>query len=120
MGFIYKVASPMEKVFSSASDVPALGEKVLSGLKGETVSFQIAYFWDDDRKNCGFCQVDSPLKEQIRIREVRLVPCEYPCHRKRDGHRVWTVPGSSDRSDCVWLPPGSWSVAQPLGGRGFG
>ena len=93
MGFIYKVASPMEKVFSSASYVPELGEKVLSGLKGETVSFQIAYFWDDDRKNCGFCQVDSPLKEQIRILEVRLVPCEYPCHRKRDEGYLVTESG---------------------------
>lgn len=93
MGLIYKVVSPMEKVFSSASDVRELDGGALSGLKGETLSFQIAYFWDADRKMCGFCQTDSPLSEQLRIREVQLVPCEYPCHRKRDDGYLVTESG---------------------------
>lgn len=84
MGFVYKIVSSMEKIYTSASHVPEMEEKRLSGLKGETVSFQIAYYWDGARKTPGFCQVESQLKDLIHIREVHLVPCEYPCHMKRD------------------------------------
>lgn len=93
MGFVYKVVSSMEKVFSSGDPVQELENKALSGLKGETVSFQIAYYWDGSRKTPGFCDVESPLKEQVRIREVRLVPCEYPCHMKRDAGYLATTSG---------------------------
>ncbi len=93
MGFVYKVVSSMEKIFSNAGQVQAMEEKVLSGLKGETVSFQIAYYWDGTRKTPGFCDVESALKEHVRIREVRLVPCEYPCHMKRDEGYLTTVSG---------------------------
>lgn len=59
MGFVYKIVSSMEKIYTSASHVPEMEEKRLSGLKGETVSFQIAYYWDGARKTPGFCQVES-------------------------------------------------------------
>lgn len=114
MGMIYKVVSSMEKVFSSATDVRELENRTLSGLKGETVSFQIACFWDHDRKMNGFCETDSSLKEQVRIREVQLVPCEYPCHRKRDDGYLAT--GSGLYPDLLTdvtkfgfpLVPGQW------------
>lgn len=114
MGFVYKIVSSMEKVFSSASCVQELEEKALSGLKGETLSFQIAYFWDGTRKNHGFCEVDSPLAEHVRIREVRLVPCEYPCHMKRDEGYLATVSGLypdllTDLNEFGFpLVPGQW------------
>ena len=93
MGFVYKVVSPMEKVFSAGFAGEALKENSLTGLRGETVSFQIAYYWDGNRKTPGFCDVESQLGDRVRIREVRLVPCEYPCHMKRDEGYLATVSG---------------------------
>lgn len=83
----------MDKVFPAASEVQEMDAKVLAGLKGETVSFQIAYYWDGTRKTPGYCEVISPIKDLVRVREVRLVPCEYPCHMKRDDGYLTTVPG---------------------------
>lgn len=93
MGMIVKVVSSLEKVFAIAGEVTQLDDNVLTGLRGETVSFQIAYFWEGPRKGHGFCDVTSPLQEAIRIREVGLVPCEYPCHKKRDDGYLVTEPG---------------------------
>lgn len=93
MGFQFKVVSSMEKVFASASDVQELESKVLSCLKGEIVSFQIAYYWDGQRKASGYYDVISPVKDAVNVREVKLVPCEYPCHMNRDDGYLTEVPG---------------------------
>lgn len=93
MGFQYKVVSSMEKVFATGANAPEMECKVLSGLKGETVSFQIAYYWDGARKTPGYYDVISPVKDAVHVREVRLIPCEYPCHMKRDEGYLATEPG---------------------------
>lgn len=93
MGFQFKVVSSMEKVFASASDVQELESKVLSCLKGEIVSFQIAYYWDGQRKASGYYDVISPVKDAVNVREVKLVPCGYPCHMRRDDGYLTEVPG---------------------------
>lgn len=93
MGFQFKVVSSMEKVFASASDVQELESKALSCLKGEIVSFQIAYYWDGQRRASGYFDVISPLKDAVNVREVKLVPCEYPCHMNRDDGYLAEVPG---------------------------
>lgn len=83
----------MEKVFASASNIQEIESKVLSGLKGEIVSFQIAYYWDGERKAFGHYDIISPVKDFVHVREVKLVPCEYPCHTKRDDGYLTDVPG---------------------------
>ena len=65
----------------------------LTALKGETVSFQIAYYWAANGKERGQVEVISPLKEQVSVRLVQLVPCEYPCHMSRDEDYLTTAPG---------------------------
>ena len=83
----------MEKVFASASNVQELESKALSCLKGETVSFQIAYYWDGQRRASGNYEVISPVKDAVNVREVKLVPCEYPCHMNRDDGYLAETPG---------------------------
>lgn len=93
MSFEYKVVSSMEKVFASGENTKELVNKQLTGLKGEILSFQIAYYWGGERKERGFVEVDSPLGKAVNVREVKLVPCEYPCHMKRDEGYLATEPG---------------------------
>lgn len=93
MGFQFKIVSSMEKVFASASNVQELESKALSCLKGETVSFQIAYYWDGQRRASGNYEVISPVKDAVNVREVKLVPCEYPCHMNRDDGYLAETPG---------------------------
>lgn len=93
MGFSYKIVSSMEKVFPSSANVQEMEGKKMTGLKGETISFQIAYYWDGERKNLGFCEVISPVKDCVRVREVKLIPCEYPCHMESDAGYLTTEPG---------------------------
>lgn len=83
----------MEKVF--ASKIPS-GEgtpEKLTAFKGETVSFQIAYYWEGLQKEWGQVKVESPLGDSVKVRTVQLVPCQYPCHQKRDDDYLVTEPG---------------------------
>ncbi len=99
MEFQYKIVSSMCKVFSGGENVKELEEKRLSGLKGETLSFQIAYYWGGDRKERGGVTVLSPIMDRVHVRMVNLVPCEYPCHMKRDGGYLAAEPGMYP--DCL-------------------
>lgn len=114
MEFTYKVVSSMEKVFADAADVTALESKTLMGLQGETVSFQIACKWGEPRKAHGTVTVTSAAGEHIHVREVKLVPCEYPCHLKRDDGYLKTQPGLYPDllREIKWvgydLVPGQW------------
>ncbi len=99
MEFQYKIVSSMCKVFSGGENVKELEEKRLSGLKGETLSYQIAYYWGGDRKERGGVTVLSPIMDRVHVRMVNLVPCEYPCHMKRDGGYLATEPGMYP--DCL-------------------
>ena len=65
----------------------------LTALKGETVSFQIAYYWAGNGKERGKVEVISPIRNQVDVRLVQLVPCEYPCHMSRDEDYLTTAPG---------------------------
>lgn len=88
-----KKVSCMEKVF--ASKIPS-GEgtpEKLTAFKGETVSFQIAYYWEGLQKEWGQVKVESPLGDSVKVRTVQLVPCQYPCHQKRDDDYLVTEPG---------------------------
>lgn len=93
MEFQYKIVSSMCKVFPGGEQVKELEEKRLTGLKGETLSCQIAYYWGGDRKERGSVTVLSPIEDKVHVRMVDLVPCEYPCHMKRDDGYLATEPG---------------------------
>ncbi len=93
MDFESKIVSSMCKVFADGSNLKEMKETKLTGLRGETLSFQIAYRWNEQRKNYGTIEVSSPIKEKVRIRMVDLVPCEYPCHPERDKGYLAVTPG---------------------------
>lgn len=88
-----KIVSSMEKVLPSGAKWKPLEQSTLSGLRGETLSFQVAYRWDRRRKAYGAWEVISPLKDCARVRVVKLIPCEYPCHIMRDDGYLATEPG---------------------------
>ncbi len=91
--FRIKMVSEMEKVFADKEPTGEGSLAKLTALKGETVSFQIAYYWAANGKERGQVEVISPLKEQVSVRLVQLVPCEYPCHMSRDEDYLTTAPG---------------------------
>lgn len=91
--FKFKIVSSMEKVFPAKEPSgEGAGEK-LSALKGETISFQIAYYWGGERKQRGSVRVDAPEGVGVRVRTVGLVPCAYPCHLEKDEGYLVTEPG---------------------------
>lgn len=98
-----RVVSSIEKVFPKKR--PDVRTSDLSGLRGETVSFQIAYLWNGSNKLLGevseisvysdhMGESGTPFsKEDIRIRKVMLVPCTYTSHKKVDEDYLATEPG---------------------------
>lgn len=91
MKFSHQIVSPMCKVFPDGSTLEELNPRRLTGLRGETLSFQIAYRWEEWGRSWGSVQVESPLR--VRVRTVELVPCRYPCHTTRDPGYLATQPG---------------------------
>lgn len=83
----------MCKVFADGENARELEDKRMTGLKGETLSYQIAYYWGGERKERGCIAVVSPIKDRVYVRTVNLVPCEYPCHMKRDDGYLAVDPG---------------------------
>ena len=91
--FKIKTVSAMEKVFASKEPSGEGCMLHMTALKGETISFQLAYYWAGERKERGKVEISSPIKEYANVRLVQLVPCEYPCHLKRDDDYLVTEPG---------------------------
>lgn len=91
--FKMKLVSSMEKIFPVKEPSGDGAEDKLMSLKGETVSFQIGYYWGGDRKLRGRVKVNAPEEVSVRVRTVDLVPCAYPCHMKRDEGYLVTEPG---------------------------
>ncbi len=84
-----KVLSPLEKVFCR----PELNAKEvtrLSGLRGETVSFQIAV--NADFHADATCRIRSETQLDIMVRETGFVPCTLPAIRQ-DPFILTSLPG---------------------------
>ena len=101
-----KKITSLEKVFPDQEPSGEGMEDVITALKKETVSFQMAYYWGGERKGRAQVQVTADDKEQVRVRSVRLVPCEYPAHMVADDDYLTTKPG---------LYPDLLSEIQPWG-----
>lgn len=91
MKFSYQMVSSLCKVFPNGANRRELTAQTLTGLRGETLSFQIAYRWDEWGRSFGTVETDSPLP--VRVRTVELSPCHYPCHITRDEGYLTTEPG---------------------------
>lgn len=88
-----KKITSLEKVFPFSEPTGEGMEDVLTALKGETVSFQMAYHWGGNRKGRAQIQATSPVKEHVMVRSVGLVPCEYPTHIAADDDYLTREPG---------------------------
>ena len=69
-----KVLSSLAKVFPDEEPVYRMECNKLSGLWGETVSFQVAYTGDHFMKERVDVKVVSPIAEHVRVRTVEQVP----------------------------------------------
>lgn len=113
-GFEWKMVSSMEKVFPVREPSgEGVGEK-LTALRGETVSFQIAYRWSGSRREKMHPELCGKGKGMARIRKVCLVPCEYPLHPESDEDYLTREPGlypdllQEISGEGVNLIPGQW------------
>ncbi len=88
-----KRVTSLEKVFPKKEPVGAGWKDTISVLQGETVSFQVAYFWNEAGKQRGQIKVSNPEQVQVNVRTVGLVPCAYPCHLEYDEQYLTTEPG---------------------------
>ncbi len=82
------LVSALEKVFPDEKPQALPEGFVLSALRGETISFQVAYCYQGDR--IGYASVQAP---GATLREVVCVPCHYPAHKDRDENYLRTAPG---------------------------
>lgn len=89
MNFTSRLVTSMCKVLPGREPESVLPN--LTALRGESVSFQLAYRWDEPYRGWGRVEVESELP--ARVRTVELVPCEYPCHTRRDDGYLATEPG---------------------------
>ena len=85
--------SPMEKVFPAAAPSEEGAREKLSGLRGEIVSFQLAYYAESQGFARAEAEVISPIRANVKLRKVALVPCEYPCGPIVDEDYLTTAPG---------------------------
>lgn len=88
-----KLLSSLQKVFSDQEPVDLPECSLLTGLKNETISFQIAYSCNANGNQFVTVSIESALKDQIRLRNVVEVPCSYPCHPTVDDNYLRTTPG---------------------------
>lgn len=112
--FRVKCVSAMEKVFPSREPSGEGVPELYTALNGETISFQIACFWDGYSREWGKVEVKSAQGISVRVRAVQLVPCAYPCHRQADSDYLTTEPGlypdrlEEIRSQGFPMIPGQW------------
>lgn len=88
-----KALSSLEKVFPDETPVYRPECMVLSGLWGETISFQMAYKGDCFMRERLDLRVISPLEKWIRVRTVELVPVERATNGIVDDNYLRTTPG---------------------------
>lgn len=88
-----KKVSSLEKVFPTREPSDEGCRDQISGLKGEILSFQMAYYTEADGPGWGNIEIISPIKEYVRVRVVNLVPCEYPVGGRTDEDYLTTEPG---------------------------
>ncbi len=89
MSISSRLVTSMCKVFPTGE--PESPRPELTALRGESLSFQLAYRWEGPYRDWGRAEAESELP--VRVRTVGLVPCEYPCHPWHDEGYLTTEPG---------------------------
>ncbi len=113
----FMLVSSLEKVFPRRTPQNRIAS-VVSGLIGETISFQLAYKLETDTNELNNHEVDvylnTKLRDRIQIRSVELVPSELPAYGLKDDNYITTDPGLFPdllipKQDVSLKPyPGQW------------
>lgn len=109
-----KLIHSLEKVFPDEVPVYRPECMLLTGLKGETVSFQAACTCTSFMKNRVTVTVESPVREHIRVRSVENVPVGRACLPKVDDNYLKTTSGMYPdllrelKNGQVDIYPGKW------------
>lgn len=92
----FMLVSSLEKVFPKRIPNDKIGS-VLSGLVGETLSFQLAYKMECDEIGLNNHEahmfLESEIKEKVKLRSVELVPSQLPAFEICDDNYITTEPG---------------------------
>lgn len=113
-GFECFAVSSLEKVFAAAR--PQMEERENTCFSNEVFSFQIAYcnFGKDPILQRGSWEIESTLRDFIRIRPVYGVPCTLPHGYLRDDYyltdRAGLVPDLLAEEDFFGIRIGQWGA----------
>ena len=91
-----KTVSSLEKIFLDSKLDDFTKTSGVSALRGERVSFQVAFTSDDDVKSCEFCSValSGDFAPIANVRKVGSVPVAYPLYNGRfDDNYLRRAPG---------------------------
>lgn len=104
--FDMHIVSSLEKIFPKKGCLNCTEQDSFSALKGETISFQIAYRYSEgykceksaadtaNTKNPSITvEVKSTISGMVSIRKVGLVPVMYPAYTASDDNYISTEPG---------------------------
>lgn len=109
-----KLLSSLEKVFPDETPVYRPECLKLSGLWGETISYQAAYRGTYFMRQRFRLEVISPLKEHVHVRSVELVPVEKATNGIVDDYYLKTKAGMYPdllreiKDDMVIVPAQTW------------
>lgn len=111
-----KILSALAKVFPDQEPVSCSACNVLTVLKNDMVSFQLALQVQQlhGRQQLKV-KVTSPIKNYITVRKVELVPSLLPAKPNHDANYLKTIPGlfpdilKEISDDGFWVTPGMWN-----------
>ena len=87
-----QLVSSLEKVFPK-TEPKEWQKKKISGLFGETLSFQIAYCGENENIGKIKIKVKSSLQDKMKYRLVGLVPSNFAAYTERDENYITGAPG---------------------------
>lgn len=91
-----KTVSSLEKIFLDDKIENIVETSRISALRGERVSFQVAFTANDDVSRCEMCKVSlsGNLLPYATVRKVKNVPVEYPVYKTQtDDNYLRKTPG---------------------------
>lgn len=109
--------SSLTKVFLDEKPVSNIETLKMTGLKGEIVSFQVAYSSNFPFRQLARVKVDSPIKKNIKVYTVEHVPVSRATMPVVDDNYLRTTPGlypdllkPLKDNDVVKIRSGQWST----------
>lgn len=92
--FSLKLINSLIKVFPDEEPREDIELNTLASLRGETVSFQVAYKKSvPDVSKFYKVKIKSALGDKVTVRQVVNVPVSFPCHNDTDDNYLRKAPG---------------------------